>query len=94
MMLKLKLFTILFLLGCTLNGCKSKIEDSETYRQLLRSQEELERRMDSLKRKEFEMLDDSVMIELRSKTDSIRKTSDSLKNVIEEKIRKSKNKSR
>lgn len=82
---------VLFLIVFLFQGCEKKIEDTESYQKLLKTREELERRLDSLKREEFKMLEDSVMIKLRSKTDSLKQSSDSLKRKIEKKIRKNKN---
>lgn len=76
--------------GCGLFGKKS-IEDSETYQEMMKYQEETNKRLDSLRRDNYRQLNDSIHTEFRRELDSLKRSSDSLEKELEKSIQNLKN---
>jgi hypothetical protein len=72
--------------GCSLFKKKS-FEDSEQYKELMKYQENLDKKLDSIRQENFKMLNDSTMQELRRKNDSLKQRIDSLGKEIEKSFR-------
>jgi t-SNARE complex subunit (syntaxin) len=78
------LFLIL-LNGCGLFGKKS-IEDSQTYQEMMKYQEETNKRLDSVRRDNYRQLNDSMNTEFRRELDSLKRSTDSLEKELEKSI--------
>ena len=85
----LVLFAFIFT-GCSLFGKKS-FEDTDTYKQLMRQQEETDKKLDSIKRQNFKQLNDSVNNNFQYKLDSLKRSTDSLEKELEKSIKILKN---
>jgi len=83
------LFLILFH-GCGLFGKKS-IEDSQTYQEIMKYQEETNKHLDSIRRENYRQLNDSMNTEFNLKLDSLKRSTDSLEKELEKNIQKLKN---
>ena len=68
--------------GCTLFKKKS-FEDSDQYKELMKYQENLDKKLDSIRQENFKQLNDSMMWDLRRKNDSLKLRIDSLGKEIE-----------
>jgi hypothetical protein len=75
-------FALIILSGCSLFKKKS-FEESEQYKELMKYQENLDRKLDSIRQENFRQLNDSTMEELRKKNDSLKLRIDSLGKEIE-----------
>lgn len=82
--------SLLFLSGCGLFG-KKNFEDTDTYKELMRQQEENDRMLDSIRRQNYRQLNDSSR-KYGTEMDSIKRSTDSLKKVLENSIQNLKNK--
>ena len=80
----------LFISGCGLLGRK-KFEDTDTYKELMKQQEETERRLDSFRRQNFKQLNDSTNNAFKKKLDSLKRSTDSLEKELEKSIQNLKN---
>lgn len=71
--------------GCGLFGKKS-IEDSQTYQEMMKYQEETNKRLDSVRRDNYRQLNDSMNTEFRRELDSLKRSTDSLEKELEKSI--------
>jgi uncharacterized protein YlxW (UPF0749 family) len=85
------LFFILTLPGCGLFG-KKNFEDTDTYKELMREQEETDKKLDSIRRQNYKQLTDSNGHTFGKDMDSLKRSTDSLKKVLENSIESLKNK--
>lgn len=76
--------------GCSLLG-KKKFEDTETYRELMEHQKEIDRKMDSVRKENYKQMVDSAGIHTK-KLDSLKRITDSLKQKLDKNIQDLKNK--
>lgn len=83
------LFLILFH-GCGLLGKKS-IEDSQTYQEMMKYQEETNKHLDSIRRENYRQLNDSMNTEFKRELDSLKRSTDSLEEELEKSIQRLKN---
>ncbi|MBE2218759.1 MAG: hypothetical protein IAE90_11175 [Ignavibacteria bacterium] len=84
------LLALMFLSGCGLFG-KKNFEDTDTYKELMKQQEENDKMLDSIRRQNYRQLNDSAR-KYGSEMDSIKRSTDSLKKVLENSIQNLKNK--
>ncbi len=71
--------------GCGLFG-KKKFEDTDTYKELIRQQEETDKRLDSIRKQNYKQLNDSVNNSFRKKIDSLKRSTDSLEKELDKSI--------
>lgn len=83
------LFSFL-LTGCSLFG-KKKFEQTETYKELIKMQEERDKLEDSLKKLNYQQLTDTLN-QHDKELDSLKRITDSLKNKLDKNIQELKNK--
>lgn len=76
------LITVLFAAA----GCEKKVEESETYQEILKHNEEIQKQNDSLKRLNYKELVDSNRKHVKS-LDSLKHITDSLKENLDKKIK-------
>jgi len=84
------LLVLLFFSGCGLFG-KKNFEDTDTYKELMKQQEINDKMLDSIRRQNYKQLNDSAR-KYGSEMDSIKRSTDSLKKVLENSIQNLKNK--
>ncbi len=84
------LLALLFFSGCGLFG-KKNFEDTDTYKELMKQQEINDKMLDSIRRQNYKQLNDSAR-KYGSEMDSIKRSTDSLKKVLENSIQNLKNK--
>lgn len=84
------LLALMFLSGCGLFG-KKNFEDTDTYKELMKQQEINDKMLDSIRRQNYKQLNDSAR-KYGSEMDSIKRSTDSLKKVLENSIQNLKNK--
>lgn len=95
-MLKIIIFSALLIFsfsifsGCGLIG-KKKLEDTDTFKELMRRQEETDRRLDSMKTQDFKQLNDTVNHNFKRQLDSLKRSTDSLEKELEKSIQNLKN---
>jgi uncharacterized protein YlxW (UPF0749 family) len=86
---------LIFSLALLISGCgmfsKKKIEDTDTYKELMKQQEETERKLDSIRRQNFKQLTDSTNNAFKKKLDSLKRSTDSLEKELEKSIQNLKN---
>lgn len=82
------LFTAVLL---SLTGCEKKVEDSETYQEMIRQNEEMRRQNDSIRRMNYNEMMDSNRKHNES-LDSLKRITDSLKEHLDKNIRELKTK--
>ena len=70
---------------------KKKFEDSDAYKELMRHQEETDRKLDSIRRQNFKQLNDSVNRSFNRELDSLKQSTDSLRRELEKSIQNLKN---
>jgi t-SNARE complex subunit (syntaxin) len=70
---------------------KKKFEDTDTYKDIIKHQEEVERRIDSVRKENYRQLNDSINTEFRRELDSLKRSTDSLEKELEKSIQKLKN---
>lgn len=80
----------LFIAGCGVLG-KKKLEDTDTFKELMRRQEEVDRKLDSIKKQDFKQLNDSVNNNFKKQLDSLKRSTDSLEKELEKSIQNLKN---
>ncbi|MBZ0202377.1 MAG: hypothetical protein K8I03_05100 [Ignavibacteria bacterium] len=77
------------------SGCgffeKKKFEDSDAYKELMKHQEETDNKLDSIRKQNFNQLNDSVNNSFRKDLDSLKRSTDSLKKELEKSIENLKN---
>ena len=72
-----------------LSGCgKKNFEDTEAYKELIRRQEETDKRLDSIRRENFRQLNDTVNASFKKQLDSLKRSTDSLEKELEKSIEK------
>ncbi|HMQ79095.1 MAG TPA: hypothetical protein PKE39_06825 [Ignavibacteria bacterium] len=79
-----------FFTGCGVFG-KKKFEDTDTYREMMRAQEETDKKLDSIRRENYKQLNDSVNNGFKRKLDSLKRSTDSLEKELEKSIQNLKN---
>ena len=84
------LLALMFFSGCGLFG-KKNFEDTDTYKELMKQQEINDKMLDSIRRQNYKQLNDSAR-KYGSEMDSIKRSTDSLKKVLENSIQNLKNK--
>jgi len=76
--------------GCGMFG-KKKFEDTDTYREMIRIQEETDKKLDSIRRENYKQVNDSVNTGFKLKLDSLKRSTDSLEKELEKSIQNLKN---
>lgn len=72
-----------------LSGCaKKNFEDTDAYKELIRRQEETDKRLDSIRRENFRQLNDTVNASFKKQLDSLKRSTDSLEKELEKSIEK------
>ena len=84
------LLTALIFSGCSLFK-KKNFEDTDAYRELMKQQEETDKKLDSVRRENFKQLNDSTNSAFKKKLDSLKKSTDSLEKELEKSIQDLKN---
>lgn len=70
-----------------LNGCaKKKFEDTDTYKELIKQQEETDRKLDSIRKDNYKQLTDSSNNDFKRSMDSLKHITDSLKENLHKNI--------
>lgn len=89
----MKLLTVSFILVVIVFcGCgKKNIENTEKYKELIRQQEETDKKLDSIKLQNYKQLNDSVNNNFQYKLDSLKRSTDSLEKELEKSIKILKN---
>lgn len=83
---------VLCIIALLAAGCaKKRFEDTDTYRELMRKQEEMERKADSIKSENYKEIMDSASVH-RKRLDSLKHITDSLQHQLEKNIQDLKNK--
>ncbi len=77
--------SLLFSSGCGLFG-KKKFEDSDAYKELMKHQEETDKKLDSIRKQNFKQMNDSVNNSFRRDLDSLKRSTDSLEKELEKSI--------
>lgn len=88
--LALVFFTFCISSGCGLLG-KKKIEDTDTYKELMEHQKEIDKKMDSVKKENFKQVVDSAGNHVKQ-LDSLKRITDSLKQKLDQNIQELKSK--
>jgi len=70
---------------------KKKFEDTDTYREMIRIQEETDKKLDSIRRENYKQVNDSVNTGFKLKLDSLKRSTDSLEKELEKSIQNLKN---
>ncbi len=95
---KLRYTLILVLSALLISGCgifgKKNFEDTDAYKELMRQQEETDRKLDSIKKDNYRQLNDSINSTFKKELDSLKHSTDSLKTELEKSIQILKNKSK
>jgi hypothetical protein len=81
---------LFFLILLVTNGCKKNYEDSDEYKRLIKYQEQMDRKTDSLGRSDYQKTLDSSNKKMKREIDSLQHNADSIEKEIEKNIRKSK----
>ncbi len=79
------IFSVSLMTGCGVFG-KKKFEDTDTYKEMMRQQEETDKRLDSIRRDNYKQLNDSVNNGFKKKLDSLKRSTDSLEKELEKSI--------
>lgn len=82
--------TVCLMTGCGVFG-KKKFEDTDTYKEMMRQQEETDKKLDSIRRENYKQLNDSVNTGFKKKLDSLKRSTDSLEKELEKSIQNLKN---
>lgn len=90
LILALMIFSVSFFTGCGVFG-KKKFEDTDTYREMMRVQEETDKKLDSIRRENYKQLNDSFNNGFKKKLDSLKRSTDSLEKELEKSIQNLKN---
>ena len=79
--------------AAAITGCgKKNFEDTDAYKELIRRQEETDKRLDSIRRKNFRQRNDTVSASFKRELDSLKRSTDSLEKELEKSIEKLKQK--
>ena len=71
----------------SLNGCaKKKFEDTDTYKELMKHQEETDKKLDSIRKENYKQLTDSSNNSFKRSMDSLKRITDSLRNKLDKNI--------
>ena len=74
-------------------GCRSKkFEDTDTYKQLMKHQQEAERKLDSIRKENYKQITDTVNNSFKKTLDSLKRSTDSLEKELKKNIENLKNK--
>ncbi len=65
---------------------KKKFEDTDTYRELMKRQEETDKKLDSIRKQNYKQLNDSVNSRFKRELDSLKRSTDSLEKELEQSI--------
>jgi len=84
------IISVSLMTGCGVFG-KKKFEDTDTYKEMMRQQEETDKRLDSIRRDNYKQLNDSVNNGFKKKLDSLKRSTDSLEKELEKSIQNLKN---
>lgn len=76
---------LLLAFALALGGCEKKLEDSDTYQEIIRHNEEVQKKTDSIKKDNYNEVLDSNRGHLKS-LDSLRRITDSLKQNLDKNI--------
>ncbi|MEO8515061.1 MAG: hypothetical protein ABI543_16000 [Ignavibacteria bacterium] len=76
--------------GCGLFG-KKNFEDTDTYKEMMKQQEETDKKLDSIKKENYRQVNDSVNKGFKNKLDSLKHSTDSLEKELEKSIQNLKN---
>lgn len=79
------IISVSLMTGCGVFG-KKKFEDTDTYKEMMRQQEETDKRLDSIRRDNYKQLNDSVNNGFKKKLDSLKRSTDSLEKELEKSI--------
>ena len=70
-----------------LNGCgKKNFEDTDTYKELMKHQEETEKKLDSIRKDNYKQLTDSTNSSFKRSLDSLKHITDSLRQKLNRNI--------
>lgn len=83
---------VLFTAACAVGCGKKNFEDTDAYKELIRRQEETDKRLDSIRRENFRQLNDTVSASFKKELDSLKRSTDSLEKELEKSIEKLKQK--
>lgn len=70
---------------------KKKFEDTDKYRELIKLQEETDRKLDSIRRENYKQANDTVNSGFKKKLDSLKRSTDSLEKELEKSLQNLKN---
>lgn len=88
-MLYCRILIFLVLTLAVFSGCgKKNFEDTDAYKELIRRQEETDRKLDSIRRENFRQLNDTVNSTFHKELDSLKRSTDSLEKELEKSIEK------
>ena len=79
------ILSTLLISGCGLFG-KKNFEDTDTYKELMKQQEETDRKLDSIKKDNYKQLNDSTNSTFKNKLDSIKRSTDLLKKELDKSL--------
>jgi t-SNARE complex subunit (syntaxin) len=83
----LQISILVFIVAAGLSGCgKKNFEDTDAYKELIKRQEETDRKIDSIRRENFRQLSDTVNSSFKKQLDSLKKSTDSLEKELEKSI--------
>jgi hypothetical protein len=82
------LFAFLLLAGCG----QKKFEDTDTFKELMKKQEETDKKLDSIRKENYKQVTDSVNSSFQKSMDSLRHITDSLRDNLNKNIESLKNK--
>ncbi len=86
--------TYILLVALIFSGCslfqKKKFEDTDTYKELMKQQEETDKRLDSIRRQNYRQINDSAD-RFNKELDSLKRSTDSLEKELDKSIQNLKN---
>jgi len=75
-----------------ITGCKKKsFEDTDTYKEMMKHQNEAEKKMDSIRKENYKQLTDTVNNSFKRSLDSLKRSTDSLEKELQKSIENLKN---
>jgi uncharacterized protein YlxW (UPF0749 family) len=87
---KLRYSAIIVLSALLISGCglfgKKNFEDTDTYKELMRQQEETDRKLDSIRKDNYKQLNDSTNGTFKKELDSLKRSTDSLKKELDKSL--------
>lgn len=79
----------IFLIALIFSGCsliqKKKFEDTDTYKEMMKQQEETDKKLDSIRRQNYRQLNDSAD-SFHKELDSLKRSTDSLEKELDKSI--------